>query len=103
MKFPKLKLILIAMCTFLSCSKEPIACFKVLTENPKAGEPTIFQNCSTFGRGDTFWDFGDSTEINRNPMPEVEHIFSKKGEYEINLRVTLGRRSDEITQLITVN
>jgi len=91
------------MCTFLSCSKDPIASFKVLTENPKAGEPIKLHNSSIFGRGDAFWDFGDSTEVNRNPMPEIEHIFKKKGEYEIKLKVTLGQKSDEITQFITIN
>lgn len=83
-----------------TCSQTPVACFEVLTDNPRAGVPIKFQNCSTFGKGDAFWDFGDSTEVNINPMPEIEHTFSKQGEYTITLKVALGQKSDEITQSI---
>lgn len=91
------------MCTFSSCCNEtPVARFKISTEKPLVGQPIKFENSSTFGRGTAQWNFGDNSEINKNPMPHVEHTFREPGNYEVVLKVQSGRSSATVKHIISI-
>ena len=90
------------MCYICSGNKDPKANFTILTEVPKANIPVRFKNTSEFGRGMAIWDFGDSSEVLKNQMPDIEHIFLKAGNYEITLQVFHCGKSDKFSTKIKI-
>ena len=90
-------------CTLYNCNKNPEACFKVVSQNPTAGVPVKFLNCSEFGRGTAFWNFGDATDILRNQVSEIEHTFNNVGTYNVVLEVFQSGKSSTYSFLLTVN
>jgi PKD repeat protein len=82
----------------ISCGKEPIADFTWEPKEPKAGEEVKFTNLSTDAKSYS-WNFGDmSIGDDTNPT----HIYERKGNYIIDLRIHNGLKSDEKTVTITV-
>jgi len=90
------------MCTFLTRVDKVTAGFEVDSKENFAGTPVKFHNSSHFGRGKAYWNFGDGTPVYKNHMPDIEHTFENPGEYEISLKVTFGKSSDEIKKRIRV-
>jgi PKD repeat protein len=94
--------ITILMCFACSSTRKATACFEVQTTSPAAGAVVTFTNCSDFGRGHAFWDFGDGTPEVNDPFQTVEHVYAASGTYRVVLRVERGRSTDQVSKDIVV-
>lgn len=90
------------MCSFLTKVDKVTAEFEIVSKEQRAGKAVVFKNLSHFGRGKAYWNFGDDTPIYTNPMPDIDHVFEKPGEYELSLRVEFGGRSDVVKKWIRI-
>jgi len=86
--------------TVFSCTKVPVPEFAFTPEvNPEAGDTIRFTNTST--DADSYvWDFGDgSGSEEETPY----HIFSDAGNYEVTLKASNEKKSDETSEWIEIN
>ncbi len=88
------------MCFIQSCTKAPTPAFtyEPIT-NPEAGDSIKFTNASldavTYS-----WDFGDgSSSTDLDPM----NIYEEAGAYNVTLTASNDKKSDMITEVITIN
>ncbi len=101
MKKPILKLIVLTVVVFASCTKKPNACF-TLNENKgsaKVNEEVKFEaNCSSNAKTYS-WDFGNTAT---DAGVSVKTKYSTPGAYNVTLTVKNGSKSDVNVQTITI-
>lgn len=84
----------------ISCSKVPVPEFSFSPEvNPEAGDTIRFSNAST--DADSYeWDFGDGSGSEEE---EPFHVFADPGNYEVVLKASNDKKSEETNQWIQIN
>ena len=97
-KYLRLLFLTIFLAALAGCGKAPIADFSWEPVQPKAGQPVTFKNLSVNARSYS-WNFGDmSIGSEANPT----HVYTRPGNYIVDLRASKGIGSDEKTVTIVV-
>jgi PKD repeat protein len=100
-RYYRLFLILFASLLLLAgCTKKPVSCFNIDTENPKAGIEVQFSNCSEDAEY-YHWEFGDGNSSNQE---KPTHIYTNTGQYIVSL-IALSKNEEKeslVTKVIDV-
>lgn len=95
----KAVIIIFAGALLTSCGKQPIADFTWSPQNPKAGEEVQFTNTSIDSKSYD-WNLGNM-KVSSETNPK--NIYTKAGDYIIDLTAHNGLKSDTKTVTITIN
>jgi PKD repeat protein len=92
-------ILIIILNSIIACTKPPVAGINVDRNITEVGSPIQFTDQSTGEITTWSWSFGDGSGSN-DPSPV--HTYTKKGQYQISLKISNPAGTDEIMSNISV-